>query len=175
MAQGEIILASKVSGFGEKVTIVQRIKDGHRAMAINVNATTSAGGFVTPGDFVDVLMTEGSGGGLATYTILQSILVIGVDQNANEQSDAPQVARTVTVEVTPEQGQKLALAQQAGRLSLSLRSLENEEDKPLESVRLVDILNAQSPVEDDAPKSIVRVRRGVDAAEEITIRPEALN
>lgn len=175
MAQGEIILASKVSDFGEKVTIVQKIKDGHRAVAINVNATTSAGGFVTPGDKVDILMTQGNGDNLASYTILQSILIIGVDQNANEQSDAPQVARTVTVEVTPEQSQKLALAQRAGQLSLSLRSLENEEDKPLESVRLVDILNSKSPIEEDAPKSIVRVRRGTGDAEDVTLRSEAVN
>ena len=82
------------------------------------------------------------------------------DQQADQQTDLPQVARTVTVEVTPEQSQTLALAQKAGTLSLSLRSLDNAEDKPLESIRLSDILREQSPVEEPTvAKPTVRVRR----------------
>ena len=169
LAQGEIILASKVSGFGEKITIVQRLGDNTRAMAIQVNATTAVGGFVTPGDAVDILMTQGSGDELGTFTILQNIRVIGVDQTADQQTDKPVVARTVTVEVTPEQGQRLALAQSAGSLSLSLRSLENSEDKPLDSVRLSDLLQQKSPVEEEAVRNIVRVRRGVGDAEEVPV------
>ncbi len=52
MAQGELILASKVSAFGEKVTIVQSLGENTRAMAIKVEAETAVGGFVTPGGIV---------------------------------------------------------------------------------------------------------------------------
>jgi pilus assembly protein CpaB len=134
-------------------------------MSLTVNAQTGVGGFVTPGDEVDIVLTRGGGDEMRALTILQKIRVIGVDQRSDEQSDQAIVARTVTVEVTPEQGQKLALAQSAGMLSLSLRSLETEEDKPLEAVRLSDLLVEKSPVEDGAPKAVVRVRRG---ATEIT-------
>lgn len=161
MAQGELILASKISDFGEKVTIVQSLGENARAMAIKVEAETAVGGFVTPGDSVDIVLTQGRDQTLRAVTILQNIRVLGVDQQADQQTDQPQVARTVTVEVTPEQSQTLALAQKAGTLSLSLRSLDNAEDQPLESIRLSDILREKSPVEEPvAAKATVRVRRG---------------
>lgn len=163
MAQGELILASKISDFGEKVTIVQSLGENARAMAIKVEAETAVGGFVTPGDSVDIVLTQGRDQTLRAVTILQNIRVLGVDQQADQQTDQPQVARTVTVEVTPEQSQTLALAQKAGTLSLSLRSLDNAEDQPLESIRLSDILREKSPVEEPvAAKATVRVRRGSD-------------
>ena len=168
MAQGELVLASKISGFGEKVTITQTLTPGHRAMAIRVSAETSAGGFVTPGDAVDVVLTYGGGDGLRTVTVLQNIRVVGVDQLADEQSDAPKVARTVTVEVTPDDGQKLALAQRAGTLSLSLRSLDMAdgvtEDAPLESVRLADILQEKVTPEGEK-RPTIRIFRGTDVSE----------
>lgn len=161
ISQGEFVLASKVSNFGEKVTIVQSLAENTRAMAIRVDAETAVGGFVTPGDTVDIVLTQGRDRDLRAVTILQNIRVIGVDQDANMQSDQPEVAKTVTVAVTPEQSQTLALAQKAGTLSLSLRSLDNEEDKPLNSIRLSDILREQSPVEvEAAAKQTIRVRRG---------------
>lgn len=161
IAQGELILASKISDFGEKVTIVQSLAENTRAMAIKVEAETSVGGFVTPGDMVDIVLTQGRDKDLRAVTILQNIRIVGVDQDADQQKDQPEIAKTVTVEVTPEQSQTLALAQQAGTLSLSLRSLDNAEDKPLEAIRLSDVLRERSP-EPETPtaKSVIRIRRG---------------
>lgn len=159
MAQGELILASKVSDFGEKVTIVQSLGENTRAMAIKVEAETAVGGFVTPGDSVDIVLTQGRDDNLRAVTILQNIRVLGVDQDSDLQKDEPGVAKTVTVEVTPEQGQTLALAQKAGTLSLSLRTLDAAVDEPLDSIRLSDILREKSPVEDVTVKSVVKVRR----------------
>ncbi|MEO9825647.1 MAG: Flp pilus assembly protein CpaB [Paracoccaceae bacterium] len=158
MAQGELVLATKVSEFGEKVTIVQTLGKNKRAMAINVNAQTSVGGFVTPGDTVDILLTQGSGGTLRAVTILQNVRIVGVDQQADEQNEQANVAKTVTVEVTPEEGQKLALAQRAGTLSLTLRTLDAVVDAPLDSIRLSDIIREKSPTE-EGPKRTVTVRR----------------
>ena len=157
---GEVVLASKLSAPGEKVTIVQKLGANTRAMAIKVDAVTAVGGFVTPGDYVDILMTQGSGDELRAVTILQNVRVIGVDQTAEEQTDAPEVAQTVTVEVTPEDGQKLALAQKAGTLSLTLRTLDKVVDQPLQMIDLRDLLQKESPVEEVKKKKIVVVRRG---------------
>lgn len=168
MAQGELVLIGKVSDFGEKVTIVQTLGKNTRAMAIKVNAQTAVGGFVTPGDYVDVLMTQGSGSRLRAVTILQNIRIIGVDQKADELNDQANVAKTVTVEVTPEDGQKLALAQRAGTLSLSLRTLDAVVDKPLESIRLSDIIRDNKPIAVE-PKRTVTVRRGAGSAETVEI------
>lgn len=168
MVKGELILAAKLSDFGEKVTIGQTLRPGNRAIAISVNATTSVGGFVTPGDYVDVVLTSRDERGLRAVTILQNLRVVGVDQQADELDEQAQVARTVTVEVSPIQGQKLALAQRAGTLSLTLRNVEaaNEEDQVLESIRLSDILRDDAPVAAaPAPKSTVTIRRGIDSEE----------
>lgn len=169
MAQGELVLAGKVSDFGEKVTIVQTLGKNTRAMAIKVNAQTAVGGFVTPGDKVDVLMTQGSGVRLRAITILQNIRIIGVDQQADILNDATNIAKTVTVEVSPEQGQKLALAQKAGTLSLSLRTLDDVVDAPLDSIRLSDIIRDGSAPE-EAPRRTVKVNRAIGNSEQVEVQ-----
>jgi pilus assembly protein CpaB len=162
LSQGELILASKISDFGEKVTITQSLGPNTRAMAIKVEAETAVGGFVTPGDRVDIVLTQGRDATLSAVTILQDIRIVGVDQEADEQTDTPEIARTVTVEVTAEQGQKLALAQKAGTLSLSLRTLDAAVNEELTQIRLSDILLDKSVAEEpgEAPKvTAIRVRR----------------
>ena len=159
LAAGDLILASKISNFGEKVTLVQNLGPNSRAMAIKVDAETAVGGFVTPGDSVDILLTQGSDEDLRSVTILQNIRVLGVDQDSDQQSDQPGVARTVTVEVSPMEGQKLALAQKAGSLSLTLRTLDNVIDQPLEYTSLRDILQDKSPVAETVKKQTVTIRR----------------
>jgi pilus assembly protein CpaB len=169
LATGELLLASKVSDFGEKVTIVQTLGANTRAMAIKVDAETAVGGFVTPGDFVDVVLTQGQSKDIRAVTILQNIRVIGVDQSADLQSDEATIARTVTVEITPEQGQRLALAQKAGTLSLSLRTLEGAVDEPLESLKLSDLLREVSPVPEDSKSTNVRERRGANDVQTVEL------
>lgn len=159
IVQGEVVLKSKLSGFGEKVTITQKLGENTRAMAIKVDAVTAVGGFVTPGDFVDIVLTQGRNADIRAVTILQNIRVIGVDQQSEEQVDAPEVARTITVEVTPSQGQRLALAQKAGTLSLTLRTLEGVMDEPLDMVDLRDLLKEKSPIEEAEKAPTIKVRR----------------
>ncbi len=174
ISKGELLREDRVSGYGEKVTIVQSLNPDTRAMAIKVDAVSGVGGFVTPGDFVDIMLTRGRDSDLRTMTILQKVRVIGVDQVANEEVDKAVVARTVTVEVSPEQGQKLALAQRAGSLSLTLRSFDPAADEPLESVRLSDIVLDKSPLPETEAKPMVSitVRRGV-ATETVEFRRPA--
>jgi len=165
ISPGEPILASKVSNFGERVTIAQTLGPNRRAMAISVDAVTSVGGFVTPGDRVDVVLTQRQGDGFQAVTILQNVRVIGTDQDSDENRDAARVARTVTVDVSPEDSQKLALAQQAGRLSLTLRTLDDTEFRTIEMMTLRDLqLYPEPEVVGDEPvmrqSREVTVRRG---------------
>lgn len=170
VAAGMPVLEAGVSGFGEKVTLVQNLGPNARAMAISVDATTAVGGFVTPGDRVDVLLTQGDGETLRSVTILQDIRVLGVDQDSDVQTDAPAVARTVTVEVSPEDSQKLALAQKAGTLSLALRTLDQVQNADLEYTTLADLIQvkpepvvvapAPAPALEPAPRRTVTVRKG---------------
>lgn len=176
MAQGELVLANKISEYGEKVTIVQTLKPGNRAVAISVDVQSSVGGFVTPGDLVDILLTTSDAKGLRVNTILQSIRIIAVDQQADENQDQAMLGRTATVEVTPEQAQMLAVAQAAGRLSLTLRNMAEDnapEDAPMESIRITDILREKTPDENPGPKQVVKVRRGTGEAQAVEIELEA--
>jgi pilus assembly protein CpaB len=168
--KGEVLLAPKLSNFGEKVTIVQSLGPNSRAISIKVTADTGVGGFVTPGDKVDVILTHGKAEELKTVTIIQNVRVIGVDQEANAEKEKPGVAKTVTLEVTAEDSQKLALAQKAGTLSLILRTVENEDESLLEAISLRDVLREPEPVAGVAPEEVtvrsVVVRRGIDETED---------
>lgn len=165
---GELMLAAKVSQPGERVSLVQKLTPGYRAMAIRVAADTAVGGFVTPGDFVDVVMTQGSGNDLRAVTILQNVRVIGVDQIAEELQNQAIVARTITVEVKPMDGQKLALAQKAGELSLSLRDLDAPDSESIPEIGLADLFAPEPEPEPEpvAEPEIVYVEVPVEVAPE---------
>ena len=120
----EPVTKSKVSGFGGRPTMSRQVENGMRAISIAVNDVVGVAGFVLPGDRVDIMLTRKVGDALVNEVFMQSIMILGINQTANQQSDQPIVGRTATVEVTPEQAQKLVLAQQAGSLSLALRSVE---------------------------------------------------
>jgi pilus assembly protein CpaB len=183
MVAGEVILQGKISGFGEKVTIAQSLSPNTRAMAIKVDAVSAVGGFVTPGDYVDVLLTRGDAENLMTDTILRNIRVVAVDQSDDELSDQPDVAATVTVEVSAEDGQIIALAQRAGTLSLALRTPDSKDAAPIERLRLADLV-PEEPVEEAAvevtvaapvpvaapPRRTVLIRRGTDSEQEVTLK-----
>lgn len=124
IGQNEPILPQRVSGPGGRPTLSALIRPGMRASTIRVDDSTGVAGFVLPGDFVDVLVTrpEGEQRVMRTDLLLQAVRVLGVDQLANSSKDDPVVAKAATIEVSPEQAQKLALGSQVGTLSLALRS-----------------------------------------------------
>jgi pilus assembly protein CpaB len=157
---GEPIVRNKVSKFGEKVTIADIIDPGKRAMAIRVNDVSGVAGFVTPGDRVDVLLTRRlNNDDMVTTTVLQNIVVRGTDQLADEDQDKPNVARTITAEVSPEEAQRLALAQQAGTLSLTLRNLATTDRSDLRSLSVSELSSAairSAPKRGPATVTIIR-------------------
>jgi pilus assembly protein CpaB len=104
---------------------------GKRALAVQISADTSAGGFILPNDHVDIIMTrrkaEGQTGDFDTETILRNLRVLAIDQTIEEQNGTKVVVgSTATLEVDPSQAEALTAAQpMAERLVLSLRSLED--------------------------------------------------
>lgn len=139
IATNEPILVSKLSGEGARATLSSLVTDDMRAVTISVNDVLGVAGFVLPGDRVDILLTREA----STSILLQNIKILGIDQNANDQADKPQVARTVTVEATPYQGQKLTLAAQVGSLSLSLRNNLDIRPAPQRTVTIADLSGAE--------------------------------
>jgi pilus assembly protein CpaB len=141
---GEPVLASKVSGADGRAVLSANLPVGKVAYAIPINATAGVGGFVRPGDVVDVLLTRqipgaGAGGASAgndkmTDIVLTAIPVLGIDQNANEKDTKPATGKTATLEVDSYGAQKLALATQLGVLSLALRNVEDQVAAPRSTV-----------------------------------------
>ncbi len=110
---------------------------GMRAVAVRVNAASTAGGFVLPEDRVDIILIRQAGGGEASSeTILQNIRVLAIDQTveqAGQEKSATVVAQdTATLELTPEQAELIVQAQQIGTIALSLRSISDQSVDPIE-------------------------------------------
>ena len=126
---GEPVLASKVSGANGRATLSANLPVGQLAFAVPISETTSAGGFIRPGDVVDVLVTrkipgEGSTDlDKMTDVVLESIPVLGIDQVSDQNKTDPTIAKSATLQVDTFGAQKLALAQQLGVLTLALRNV----------------------------------------------------
>ncbi len=137
----EPILSAKISGFGGRATLSSRLEKGMRAVTIRVNDVHGVAGFVLPGDRVDVLLTRDlSKGNPVSDILLQNVKVLGVDQEASDEKNTPTVAKAVTLEVSPKQSQKLALASRVGSLSLTLRGEANVAAAPAVQINLQDLL-----------------------------------
>ena len=120
----EAILASKITGPGQRATLSAMLKEGMKAVTIRVNDVEGVAGFVLPGDRVDVVLTRQSSGEKNSVTndvVLQNARVLAIDQIADERAEKPSVVKTVTLEVDVVDGQKIALASTVGTLSLLLR------------------------------------------------------
>lgn len=161
MEPGEIIMATKVTRFGQDAGVASRLTKGMRAFTIRVDVTTGVSGFLQPGDRVDVYWSGSQGGRAVTKLLLEGVDLIAIDQIADQDANRPVVARTVTVEVSPIVVATLAQAQASGRLTLSLRGSEEEEILgPLE-VTQEDLLGIEEVVEQEQKKCFNRVRRGL--------------
>jgi pilus assembly protein CpaB len=158
----EPILASKITGPGQRATLSAMIADGMRAVTIRVNDVEGVGGFVLPGDRVDVSLTrQGDRTASTTDVVLQSVKVLAIDQTADERADKPAIARSVTLEVDVNSAQKLALASSVGTLSLMLRRAGEAGSEQARRVTMGDLLGTSAPAA--APESkfaTIGVRRG---------------
>jgi pilus assembly protein CpaB len=156
----EPVLASKVSGTGGRAILSTVIDKGMRAVTISVNDVKGVAGFVQPGDRVDVLLTRSAGTNVADEqrndVLLQNVKVLGVDQQADDKKDKPVVAKAVTLEVSPDDGQKLTLASSIGSLSLALRNFSNPDAVPTRSLSSNDLV--PEPVKTVAPAAPVVAR-----------------
>jgi pilus assembly protein CpaB len=116
---------------GERGFLAAALGPGMRAVSVPVSATSGVAGFVFPGDRVDIVLTqevEGDGPSLrASETIFRNVRVLAVDQRLDardeEGNSVAQPGSNVTLEATPRMAERIAVAQTIGQLSLSLRSL----------------------------------------------------
>lgn len=137
---GEPVTQGSLVAPGDRGFLAAALGPGMRAITVPVSAKTGVGGFIFPGDRVDLMLTQsvaGNDGGpalKATETILRNLRVLATDQSTESTTseDGKTVVRafrTVTLEVTPKIAEKVSVAQTIGTLSLSLRSIaDNQTD-----------------------------------------------
>ena len=143
----EPVLASKVTGTGQRATLSSMLRDGLKAFTVRVNDVDGVAGFVLPGDRVDVALTRQVDKTFATTdVVLQNARVLAIDQIADERTDKPSVAKAVTLEVDVIGAQKLSLSATIGTLSLMLRKAGEANSEYTRRVSLRDLESATSPV-----------------------------
>jgi pilus assembly protein CpaB len=121
-----------------------------RAIAVKVDKVIGVSGFIHPGNRVDVLMTLGTGRAFnaVTKTILENIRVLAVgsetkERKASEEKSSP--TDVITLEVTPEEAEKLALATTEGRLQLALRNFSDTESIVTHGTTISTLVGSQPP------------------------------
>lgn len=143
VAEGEPLVKSALLGQSRGNLVAASLEPGQRAVAVEVNASSMVGGFIGPGDFVDVILTYRDSvrvdkdatlevqrmvalnlDKLATETILQNLKVLAVDQLAQRpEEDKIKVGKTVTLAMDAQDAERLSLARELGELNLVLRGV----------------------------------------------------
>ena len=143
MDKSELIVRTKVTAPGQRASLSVLLEEGMRAVTVRVDDVRGVAGFILPGDRVDVVLlrTETQKGETenSADVLIQYVKVLAIDQLANERQDQPAiatVAKAVTLQVSPEQAQKILLAGNIGKLSLVLR--QPAEGKLAEGGRITD-------------------------------------
>jgi len=141
MDTNELLTVTSVSGKESRLSASALLGATMRAASIPISEASAAGGFIAPGDRVDVFLTRAPEDDQLAYAdlLIQNARVLAVGQDSNVAKDKPEIVRTATIEVTPIQAQRLALAQTVGSLSLSLRNILDESRVRLETAQVLDL------------------------------------
>ena len=118
--------------------LASRLAPDSRAISIKVDAESGVSGLVWPGDYVDVVLTQvidkaDPAQGTLSETVLHNVRIVAIDQeivqggSANN-ATAGKVAKTVSLEVAPEQVKKITVAGELGKLSLAVRAAVDQQD-----------------------------------------------
>jgi pilus assembly protein CpaB len=153
----EPILESRLAGEGAGLTA--RLEQGKRAVAVKVDEIIGVSGFIVPDDRVDVIVTtvppgSNSQDNKMSKIVLQNKRVLSVAQNVEQREGKPQVARSITLEVTPEEAEKLSLASQEGQIVLALRATGDDREASTIGSNKRDLLSiSMAPKKSSAPSS----------------------
>ncbi|MGB0129795.1 MAG: Flp pilus assembly protein CpaB [Rhodocyclaceae bacterium] len=182
LTRGEPILENKLAPVGTKGGLSAVVGEGKRAITVRVNDVIGVAGFALPGNFVDIMVNTqeevskpDDKGRNISKIVLEHILVLAVAQQANRDETKPKVVNAVTLEVTPEQAEKLDLARSVGTLSLVLRNQIDPDPAQTPGATKDTLLGiaprppAPAPVVQwrQAPRQVATVRRSSNCVEVI--------
>ncbi len=139
LAPGEPVLEPKLAPKGARGGLTALLPSSKRAMTVKVDEASGVAGFLSPGNRVDVVVTVNRGAFSKdpfAKLVLENLMVLGTGQKIEKpEGEKPQIFPTVTLEVTPEEGERLALATQEGHIVLILRSQEDKDPAATQGVR----------------------------------------
>lgn len=145
LTRGEPVLESKLAPRGTKGGLSSVIADGKRAITVKVNEVIGVAGFALPGNHVDIMVnTEDDHKRMISKIVLEKILVLAVAQEASRDDTKPKVVNAVTLEVTPEEAEKIDLARSVGNLSLVLRNQVDTQTAQTSGMRKNELLLGSS-------------------------------
>ncbi len=134
--QQEPIVITRLAAEGSSAGLSALIPEGYRAMTVKVDDEAGIAGFLMPGTLVDVLAVitpadQGLGQNPISKIVLQNIKVLASGANLDQPKDGreAETVKTVTLQVTPEQAEKLVLSSAEGRLRLALRNSTDQGDE----------------------------------------------
>jgi pilus assembly protein CpaB len=174
---GEPIIRDRLWPKGQQPGLTFTIPPGKRAVSVAVSEVIGVGGFVKPGDRVDVLATfeQEFLGEHSTLSLLQGVPVLAVAQTMKDdgQSDA-KIATTVTLAVTLEEAVRLTLAEERGKLRLALQPAGQEEKVKVVAATPASLRGGRpaaapgpAPAARPAPPPVVRVEKPAGTTVEI--------
>ena len=146
LLRGEPLLQAKLAAKGETGGLSALLSQGRRAVTVKVNEIVGVAGFALPGNYVDVMVhTTDPQNQPVSRIVLERIRVMAVAQDAGAQDNKPRVVNAVTLEVTPQEAERMDLARSVGTLSLVLRSQSDTAPVATQGARKRDVLLAEAP------------------------------
>jgi len=152
---GEPILDGKLAMEGESAGLAATITSGKRAITVRVNDVIGVTGFALPGSFVDILVSVKQAQQVEPFSkvVLNRVKVLAIAQETDADTSKPKVVNAVTLELTPEEAEKLDLARTVGTLSLVLRNEMDTAHAESGGTSLSDLTGKKNPVAANAKET----------------------
>ena len=148
VAENEPITETKLAPLEAGAGLSPSIPEGMRAMSVKVNEVVGVAGFVVPGTKVDLLVTLRRGEESMTRTVVSNVQVLtaGTRYDQDKLQDGEPIPSTVvTLMVTPEDGEKITLAQTEGKIMLALRNPLDTRQTDTQGIRSANLLGQPTP------------------------------
>jgi len=142
--------------------LTDQLDKGKRLFGLTVNAESLAGGFILPGSTVDLIGTKRlANNNIETQTVLENIRVMAVGDKSTineKQGDVRHsiVENTVTLEVSPEEAQVLAMWKSVGEIKLSARAKDDNDKVNTKTTKLNEELKANDVLKNEPEKKIIK-------------------
>jgi pilus assembly protein CpaB len=176
ISAGEPITDGKLLPVGATSVMTYIIPAGHRAITVAVNEVAGVAGFLNPGNHVDVVLTVQPTGSQEPLSkiVLQNVPILAIGQIIQHKEDKPVIVPTVTVDLTPDDAEKLVIAASKGSLQMLLRNVTDTGVVEVKAVTIKNVLGSTvtAPVSGAEKKAVKKVaaRKPVETPKPVEVK-----